>query len=240
LQERREVLSRRFHVFAFLFYAVLVCGLSPTALSASGSESRAANTASAPAWEVSGIFAEACECNPPCPCWQGRLPTQHHCHNVQIYKIERGRYGAVRLDNLVVVVEWVSPEGRVMDKSADQSVLVAIYLDRSTSPGQREALEKIWKRSFLRGVKGSKGGMKAVRFEKADVEPGRAVVIIRHILAFDVRRGSAQEMDVQDLYVHDMQLARSARYRYSDYGMAWDYPGKHAAFGTFHAQSSRN
>lgn len=189
-------------------------------------------------WEVSGVFAEACECNPPCPCWGEKEPTEHHCHNVQIYKIEKGRYGGTQLDGMVVVVVWVTPEGEIMDKSAGHSVLVAIYVDRSTNPLQRGAVEKIWRQSFLQGLKGAKGGLKVASFQTAAVGPERALVIIPGILTFDVRKGNARPMNSADPQIRNLRLARSVRYRYSDYGMTWNYPGKHAAFGAFHAQSS--
>jgi hypothetical protein len=195
-------------------------------------------TASSPAWEVSGTFSEACECTPPCPCWSGKKPTQNHCHNMQVFKIEKGHYGNVPLDNLVVVVVWVSPKGKIMDESAGQSVLLAVYVDRSTSAAQRQAVEKIWHQSLLLGAKGSKGGLKAVRFQTADVTLDRAIVTSPGTFTFEVRKGSNQPMNVQNPYVHDLRLGRSVHYSYSDYGMTWDYPGRHAAFATFHAQSA--
>ena len=66
------------------------------------------------------------------PCWREKKPTQNHCHNVQVFKIEKGHYGAVSLDNLIVVAVAVSPEGKTMQESARQSVLLALCVDRCT------------------------------------------------------------------------------------------------------------
>ena len=226
-------MKKRFGIFAGIVFTCAIAGLSAFAISGRGSRAEAA-----PEWEVSGIFSEACECNPPCPCWSGKEPTQHHCHNVQIYKIENGRYGAVRLDGLVVVVAWVSPEGAVMDQSAGNSVLVALYVDRSTSVAQQQALGKIWRQSFLQGLEGRKGDLKAVRFQTAEVGPDRAIVVIPKILTFNVTRGSEQPMHSPMPQIRHLRVATSVSYRYSDYGMSWNYPGRHAAFATFHAKSS--
>lgn len=224
------------HICGLLFVA-LASGLGSLFVSAPSFSDGASRAQDKPAWEVSGIFSEACECNPPCPCWSGKEPTQHHCHNVQVYKIEKGRYGRVSLDGLVVVVAWVSPEGEIMEQSAGHSVLVALYVDRSTTAAQREAVEEIWRKSLLPPFKAGKGGVKAVNFQEADVRTGRAVVVIPGTLNFNVQKGSGQPMNSPDPQIRSLRVARSVRYRYSDYGMNWNYPGKHAAFARFHAQS---
>ena len=142
------------------------------------------------------------------------------------------------MDGLVVVVAWVSPEGAIMDQSAGHSVLVALYVDRSTSAAQRKAVEEIWRKSLLPAFTARKGGLKVVKFQTTNVAPGCAQVIIPGTLNFDVEKGSAQPMQSPDPHISNLRVARSAHYRYSDYGMKWNYPGKHAAFAKFHAESS--
>jgi len=208
-------------------------------LAATSASAHLDDAATSPAWEVSGVFSEACECTPPCPCWsRGKKPTQNHCHNVQVFKIDKGHYGAVSLDGLIVVSVGVSPEGKTMEESAAQFLLAALYVDRSASEAQRNAVGKIWEQSFNLGVKASKGGLKAVRFRAADVGPDRAIVTIPGTLTYEIRKGNNQPVKIQDPYIHDLRLASSVHYWYSDYGVTWDYPGRHAAFATFHAQSS--
>jgi len=229
-------------ILPILVLATLAWGLAGIALPVDGPPNRggalvAGRTANSPTWEVSGVFSEACECTPPCPCWAAKKPTQNHCHNVQVFKIEKGHYGAVALDNLVVVSVAVSPEGKTMQESAGQSVVLALYVDRSITAAQREAVEKIWEQSFNLGVKAGKGGLKAVRFEAVEVGPERAIVTIPGILTYEVRKGNNQPMNSGDPDIRDLRLATSVHYRYSDYGVTWDHPGKHAAFATFHAQS---
>ena len=227
-------MRKQLRILPLPVFLTLACGLAATSASAPLGD----DAATSPVWEVSGVFSEACECTPPCPCWShGKKPTQNHCHNVQVFKIDKGHYGAVSLDDLIVVSVGASPEGKTMEESAGQFLLDALYMDRSTSEAQREAVEKIWEQSFNLGVRASKGGLKAVRFQAADVGPDRAIVTIPGILTYELRKGSNQPVKIQDPYIHGMRLASSDHYSYSDYGMTWDYPGKHAAFATFHAQS---
>ena len=226
-------MRKQLRILPLPVFLTLAWGLAAT----SGSARLADDAATSLAWEVSGVFSEACECTPPCPCWsRGKKPTQNHCHNVQVFKIEKGHYGAVSLNDLIVVSVGVSPEGRAMEESVAQFLLDALYVDRSTSEAQRKAVGKIWEQSFNLGVKASKGGLKAVKFQAADVGPDRVIVTIPGILTYEVRKGNNQPVKTQDPYIHDLRLASSLHYRYSDYGMTWDYPGKHAAFATFHAQ----
>lgn len=235
-------MRNRFRIFLALALAALVAGILAMArrtneASYQAAARPAATAAASPVWEISGIFTEACECAPPCPCWWGKMPTQHHCHNVQVYKIQKGHYGSVSLDELIVVVAVVSPEGKIMDESAGKSILAAMYVDRSTTGTQRRAIQEIWRESLLKGVKGNKGGFKAVRFSVAEVAPEHARVSIPGILSFEVRNGSGEPMNVQYPYMHGMRLGQSVEYRYLDYGMTWNEPGRHAAFATFQAQS---
>jgi len=227
---RKQLLILHLPVFLTLVWA----------LATTSASSHLDDPANSPAWEVSGVFSEACECTPPCPCWStGKKPTQNHCHNAQVFKIDKGHYGAVSLDGVIVVSVGVSPEGKTMEESAAQFLMDALYVDRSTSEAQRTAVEKIWEQSFNLGFKASKGGLKAVRFQTADVGPDRAIVTISGVLTYEIRKGNNQPIKIRDPYIHDLRLASSIHYRYSDYGMSWDYPGKHAAFATFHAQRLR-
>ena len=236
-------MRKQLRILSTLGFATLAWGFAATTFSVAAVPNHASTppadkAATSPPWEVSGVFSEACECTPPCPCWNGKKPTQNHCHNVQVFKIDKGHYGAVSLDNLIVVSVAVSPEGKTMMESAAQSVLLALYVDRSTNAAQRQALEKIWDQSFNFGAKGSKGGLKAVKFQAADVGPDHAMVTIPGILTYEIRKGNDQPVESHDPDIRDLRLATSVHYRYSDYGMTWDYPGKHAAFARFHAQSS--
>jgi len=52
-------------------------------------------------WEIAGTLTEACTCSVPCTCNFGQGPSPHHyCHTVFSLQIERGHFGAVKLDGL--------------------------------------------------------------------------------------------------------------------------------------------
>jgi len=57
----------------------------------------------APSWSVEMTVAEACCCNPVCPCLFESPPTRGHCHVNWLAEIKHGRYGKVRLDGLSMV-----------------------------------------------------------------------------------------------------------------------------------------
>jgi hypothetical protein len=183
-------------------------------------------------WEVAGLWSEACPCNPPCPCWTGKKPTFDHCENVQVYQIEKGHYGATPLDGLTVVVAWVSPENEIMDQAANRSNLLAFYVDRSTTAAQRQAIENIWRNHVLKGVKAARGELRALKM-KATIKRDHATVTIPGILAYEVKEWRDNPVEIKDATLSDFRQGASVAFRYSDFGLNWNNPGKHAMFATF-------
>ncbi len=198
----------------------------------------AADSQAAPAWAVSGLWSEACPCNPPCPCWNGRIPTFGHCENIQTFQITKGQYGDVRLDGVIVVVAWVTPEGELMGESIGRSRLFAIYVDASTTEAQRDAVNRLWRSAYFSGVKAARGELKVVAM-KADIRPNYVQISIPGVLAYEVKESNGKAVDLKRTTRADFRQGVSVRFRYSDFGVKWDYPGKHAMFGTFQAQSQQ-
>jgi hypothetical protein len=190
------------------------------------------------AWEVSGLWSEACGCALPCPCWFGKKPTLDHCENIQVFRIEKGHYGQTPLNGLVVVVAWVSAPGKIMDKSAAESRLLAYYLDRSATPAQRRALKKIWDDSIMAGVKSPQGGVKIVSLKDVEIRPGRATVTIPGILSYSVYALKDRPVKIYDPVRSGFEQGLSRIMRYKDYGVEVSYSGRHAFFATFKAKSS--
>lgn len=95
-----------------------------------GSPNAAAND-SAQHWEIAGTLTEACTCSVPCTCNFGEAPSPHHyCWSVYSLDIEKGHYGAVKLDGLHLAV------------ARAQSDRVA-YIDETATPEQSAALKAI-------------------------------------------------------------------------------------------------
>jgi hypothetical protein len=82
-------------------------------------------------WEMQGDFTEACTCSVPCTCNFGGGPSpRHYCYAVWSLDIEKGYYGAVKLDGL----HLAAAHGK---KSA------VWYIDDRATPEQVEALKAI-------------------------------------------------------------------------------------------------
>ena len=92
-------------------------------------------------WSLSGEFMESCNCDYLCPCIftnsQGAV-THDHCTSLQIYRVDRGRYGDVPLDGLHFAL--LIRSGKVM---ADGNWVFAAVVDAGADEAQREALVAI-------------------------------------------------------------------------------------------------
>jgi hypothetical protein len=100
----------------------------------SASSARAADKPAATAtehWEVQGDLTEACTCAVPCTCNFGEGASPHHyCYSVFSLDIQKGHYGAVKLDGLHLAA--------VHGKKSK-----VWYVDATASPEQAAALRAI-------------------------------------------------------------------------------------------------
>jgi hypothetical protein len=98
-------------------------------------------------WSIEGPQFGNCNCAWGCPCQFNSLPTDGTCRGLSSMRIERGHFGATRLDGLcwVVTYSWPGPihEGHgtqqfFIDERADadqRKALVEILHGRETAPG---------------------------------------------------------------------------------------------------------
>lgn len=103
-------------------------------------------------WHLGGEFMESCNCDYLCPCiyTNSRGDVTHdHCTSMQVYRIDRGRYGEVALDGLNFAL--IIRSGKVM---ADGNWIFAAVVDARANEPQRGALAAI--------VSGRAGGPPAV------------------------------------------------------------------------------
>ncbi len=92
-------------------------------------------------WELRGEFMESCNCDYLCPCiyTNSRGPVTHdHCIAIQVYRIDAGRHGSIKLDGLKFAL--VIRSGKVM---ADGNWVFAGVVDVAATDAQREALTAI-------------------------------------------------------------------------------------------------
>jgi len=91
-----------------------------------------------PAWKVSGQYFETCSCDFVCPCVLTQLaakPSKGSCTFAMSFKIERGEFGAVSLDDLGFVVVGFTPE-----EMGKGNWSVGVIVDDRATPEQRDAI----------------------------------------------------------------------------------------------------
>jgi hypothetical protein len=98
-------------------------------------------------WEFKGRELITCNCSYGCPCQFNALPTKGFCEAIGAVAIDKGHYGDVPLDGLVVgsALKWPGPihEGKghaqiVVDAKANakqREALVKIFSGQDTDPG---------------------------------------------------------------------------------------------------------
>ncbi|MFQ5784436.1 MAG: DUF1326 domain-containing protein [Alphaproteobacteria bacterium] len=86
-------------------------------------------------WLLEGKWLEHCSCDSGCPCESMAPPTRGHCDGVVTMKIDKGYFGEVRLDDLVVAATFFFPRAIHHGGGHMQPIL-----EEHTSEEQREAL----------------------------------------------------------------------------------------------------
>jgi uncharacterized protein DUF1326 len=129
-----------------LWSALILCC---AALAAAGTPAPA-GAAKGPAWNMNATIIEACSCPMFCQCYFNTSPAGHHSHSEggqaehfcrfnNAVKVNKGAYGAVRLDGAKF---WVSGDlgGDFSKGMMDWAVLT---FDRALSKEQRDAIATI-------------------------------------------------------------------------------------------------
>ncbi|MGH7321236.1 MAG: DUF1326 domain-containing protein [Candidatus Rokuibacteriota bacterium] len=89
-------------------------------------------------WSFEGDYFTACNCDWGCPCNFNARPTEGNCHGWGVWRIDRGRFGATRLDGGRFAVYYDFP-GRVEEGNGT----TCAYVDSRLPAGQRQALDAI-------------------------------------------------------------------------------------------------
>ncbi len=167
------------------------------------------------------------------------MPTEGHCDNPMVFRIERGHYGSILLDGLhaALAIHTPGPMGA-------GNWTVATYVDDAGSAAQREALEMIF---------GGGAGGPLARLEGAVATrlPTRAVPIR---FEAEGRRRSAEIPDVLEITVEGIEglggtptwldnvrhlvsdriaIARTIKGLYQDHELDWDNAGRNAHYANF-------
>jgi hypothetical protein len=89
-------------------------------------------------WYVEGVSFGNCNCSYGCPCQFEALPTHGHCRGFEVFRIDKGHFGEVRLEGLKAAMLYVWPGPIFEGKGELQAVI-----DERADARQREALVKI-------------------------------------------------------------------------------------------------
>lgn len=192
-------------------------------------------------WKLEGTYFEACNCAVACPCVWLAPPTEGHCELLVGWRIERGHYRAVRLDDLNVVLACESP-----GHMRDGNWRAALYLDQRIDAAQEAALVDIFG--------GKAGGHPALLM--SFVGEVRGVRKVPIVATEDGRRRSLRIPEVAELEIaaidgigggdatvfnpplciapsHPAVVARSSTYRYHDYGWNWEISDRNGYYSPF-------
>lgn len=102
-------------------------------------------------WKLKGELALSCSCDLFCPCVISlgqHPPTQGFCHAWIAARIDKGRFGATKLDGLNICMLVDIP-----GKMGAGNWTVALYIDETANDAQFAAMEKI----FSGAAKGTTG-----------------------------------------------------------------------------------
>jgi len=192
-------------------------------------------------WELDGTYMEACTCDVGCPCVFLSEPTQGDCKGLVAWHIDRGRYGDTTLDGTNIALALHAP-----GNMKDGNWKVALYLDESASPEQKEALTAIFG--------GQAGGHPAVLGQHIGEVLGVSEASIRYRIdgkRHSLRIGDVAAADIEavpgqdggDVVLqghplavgpgHPMVVAKSQKAEYKDQGYDWTISDRNGFFSRF-------
>ena len=172
-------------------------------------------------WKVSGIYLEACNCDIPCQCTVGGMPTNKLCESFVNWHIVHGFYGDVSLNDLDVSMMFNFPK-------EDGKYDMATYISDKASPEQFEAIKNIVQ-EFMSGLIAKDYGTKSVPINFA-MSGDTYTWSLPSIL--EIKSTLNRDMpDSPGFYAQIYHQAEGMVYKYKDYDKNWDYSGKNSFQG---------
>ncbi len=183
-------------------------------------------------WQISGEYFEACSCDSVCPCPTSGLaarPTKGACDAGLVFTVQRGQYGATRLDGLSFAVLLHTPGPMIQGNWT-----VGLVVDERASKEQRDALTTIASgqgggpMAALGPLIGKFGGVeaKAIKIESSGM---RRAVSIQGMLDIAVE-GIPGANQGEPIYFENvahpaatrLALAKASRSHMHAFGIDWD------------------
>lgn len=193
-------------------------------------------------WKLSGVYFEACNCQPLCPCLFASAPSNpKSCTVFDHWHIEKGSFGKLDLGGLNVAMTVESP-GHMLEVPWS----VALYIDKRAREMQAQALETIFAGkagghlALLAKHVGKVRGVRRVPIAFRKSEKTRSVTIPK-IASVAIEALAGQGGKPVTLANHPLAVApgfagtgaRSKRFRVVDHGESWELSGGAALFSPF-------
>src|SRR5258708_33610539 len=89
-------------------------------------------------WSLEADFLQACNCDYGCPCEFSAPPTKGFCDGLGAWKISRGRFGHIVLDDLALAFSAHWPKA-----IHEGGGTVRLFFDEPANATQRDALLQI-------------------------------------------------------------------------------------------------
>lgn len=172
-------------------------------------------------------MVEACTCEVPCPCNFGQGPAPHHyCFSLSSFYVEKGYYGAVRLDGLHLVrahgqqtTVWYVDERATAAQAAALRALASLAAHRDGSQPlhleRARIVQKMANGRFSLKI-GTNGGFVADDIIGMD---GKNPIVVENMTAWDVS--------------HDIK-GKTVQWTYRDgFGNKFNLEGTNANLGQF-------
>ena len=193
------------------------------------------------AWQVSGTYMEACNCETACPCVFLSPPTEGECTVVIGWHIERGKFDSTVLDGLNVAMLVHSP-GHMKDGNWQ----VALYQDDSANEEQQQALGGIFSGqagghlSNLGPLIGNVLGSRPAKIQFEHTEP-QLHLEVEGVGEAKIAPIEGQEGGPIKLTGHQMAISpgqpaivsRSETLHVSDHGLSCNMTGKNGFFAPY-------
>jgi hypothetical protein len=92
-----------------------------------------------PAWKISGLYFEACNCDLVCPCYSAKPPTDGYCEGNCAWHLQQGQFDGVDLSGLNVIMVQ-----RCDGFMRETKWKCWFFIDDRATPEQFDALKRIF------------------------------------------------------------------------------------------------
>jgi hypothetical protein len=185
-----------------------------------------------PIWKISGDYFEACSCDSVCPCPTSGLaarPTQGYCDAGLVFHVERGVYGATKLDGLSFAVLLHTPGAMIAGNWT-----VGVIVDEKATTEQRDALTAIASgqaggpMAAVGPLVGTFAGVEAkpIRIERSGLRRSASIPGSLDIAIEGIAGANQSEPVYFDNVAHPaatrLALAKASRGHMHAFGINWD------------------